>query len=53
MIRYLPLLTVVFFPSALLAADPPKKEPLKITPGKVIVPTDAMRRPWANWSRSI
>ncbi len=27
-------------------ADPPKKEPLKITPGKAIVPTDAMRRPW-------
>jgi hypothetical protein len=28
------------------AADPPKPAPLKITPGKVIVPTDAMRRIW-------
>ena len=28
------------------AEDPPKKPPLKIIPGKVIVPTDAMRRPW-------
>jgi hypothetical protein len=29
-----------------IAADPPKKAPLKITPGKAIVPTDAMRRIW-------
>ncbi len=27
-------------------ADPPKKQPLRITPGKAIVPTDAMRRIW-------
>ncbi len=31
---------------ALRADDAPKKPPLKIIPGKVIVPTDAMRRPW-------
>lgn len=28
------------------AQNPAPKPPLKITPGKVIVPTDAMRRPW-------
>jgi hypothetical protein len=27
-------------------ADEPKQQPLKIIPGKVIVPTDNMRRPW-------
>ena len=34
--------------STLIAADlvAPAKPPLKITPGKVIVPTDAMRRIW-------
>ncbi|MCE9608285.1 MAG: hypothetical protein K8U03_25650 [Planctomycetia bacterium] len=29
-----------------LAAEPAAKPVLKITPGKVIVPTDKMRRPW-------
>ncbi len=29
-----------------IAAEPPKKAPSKITPGKVIIPTDAMRRIW-------
>lgn len=27
-------------------AQPPAKEPLKITPGQVIIPTDRMQRPW-------
>lgn len=40
------LVSLLFFPATILAADLPKKEALKITPGKVIVPTDAMRRPW-------
>jgi len=44
-------LVPAFFLVASLSAqepkkEPPKKEPLKITPGKVIVPTDAMRRIW-------
>ena len=30
----------------LLAADPPAKPPLKITPGQVIIPFDRMQRPW-------
>ncbi|MGC4007436.1 MAG: hypothetical protein QM811_31655 [Pirellulales bacterium] len=30
----------------MLAQEPLAKPKLKITPGKVIVPTDAMRRPW-------
>ena len=42
--RTLSLFLVMAF--AVSAADPPKKELLKITPGKVIVPTDAMRRIW-------
>lgn len=29
-----------------LAADPPAKPPLKITPGQVIIPFDRMQRPW-------
>lgn len=29
-----------------IAADPPAKPPLKITPGKVIIPFDRMQRPW-------
>ena len=40
------LLSLLLLPATLISADPAKKEPLKITPGKVIVPTDAMRRPW-------
>jgi hypothetical protein len=48
------LLAFAFAASSVIAADivvPPKPAPatkpvLKITPGKVIVPTDAMRRPW-------
>jgi hypothetical protein len=39
---------LVCSPFSATAAEPPKpaKAPLKITPGKVIVPTDAMRRIW-------
>jgi hypothetical protein len=47
--RLLPFLAVMALSSGwLLAADPtpPAKPVLKITPGQVIVPTDAMRRPW-------
>lgn len=48
------LLAFVFAASSVIAADnvapakpaPATKPVLKITPGKVIVPTDAMRRPW-------
>ncbi len=42
------LVATVLFPAALCAADPaPAKKPvLKIIPGQVIVPTDAMRRIW-------
>lgn len=38
--------SLVLFVGRLPAEDPPKKTPLKIIPGKAIVPTDAMRRPW-------
>src|SRR6185437_2040189 len=53
--RFLPLFLFVFaFVPSLDAADPPAKPAtipatkpvLKIIPGKVIVPTDAMRRRW-------
>jgi hypothetical protein len=40
------LLSGILCLSGSFAADPPKKAPLKIIPGKVIVPTDAMRRIW-------
>ena len=42
------LAAFAFFPTLLLAADPaPAAKPvLKINPGQVIVPTDAMRRIW-------
>ncbi len=42
------LTAFALFPTLLLAADPaaPAKPVLKISPGKVIVPTDAMRRIW-------
>ena len=39
---------LLMFPPVSRAADAPKPEKpaLKITPGKVIIPTDKMRRPW-------
>lgn len=40
------LVSLFFLLGRLSAYDPEKKAPLKIIPGKVIVPTDAMRRPW-------
>ena len=42
------LAAFALFPGSLPAADPktPAKPVLKITPGQVIVPTDAMRRIW-------
>ena len=41
------LLVLLFFLDGRVFADEPaKKAPQKIIPGKVIVPTDAMRRPW-------
>jgi hypothetical protein len=42
------LAALAFFPTLLTAADPapPAKPVLKINPGQVIVPTDAMRRIW-------
>jgi len=44
------LAALAFFPTLLTAADPapaaPAKPVLKIIPGQVIVPTDAMRRIW-------
>ena len=42
------LTALAFFPALLTAADPapPAKPVLKIIPGQVIVPTDAMRRIW-------
>jgi len=42
------LAAFAFFPTLLTAADPapPAKPVLKINPGQVIVPTDAMRRIW-------
>jgi hypothetical protein len=42
------LLFTVLLVGELFAADAPTpaKAPLKITPGKVIVPTDRMQRPW-------
>jgi hypothetical protein len=42
------LAALALFPTLLLAADPapPAKPVLKINPGQVIVPTDAMRRIW-------
>jgi hypothetical protein len=46
--RWLALLfsSALFVPVALSSGDQAKKPPSKITPGKVIVPTDAMRRIW-------
>ena len=47
--KIIPLLAAAaLFPSLLTAADsaPPAKPVLKIIPGQVIVPTDAMRRIW-------
>lgn len=50
--KLLPILALVsLLPTVLPAADPvapaaPAKPVLKITPGQVIVPTDAMRRVW-------
>ena len=43
---FLLLLALVMVPGAFRAADPPTKAPLKITPGKVIIPFDKMRRIW-------
>jgi len=44
---YLTLFLLVTFVAVTLRADAPATKPvLKIIPGKVIVPTDAMRRPW-------
>jgi len=40
------LLSVSLLPVGLSAGDQAKKPPLKIIPGKAIVPTDAMRRIW-------
>jgi hypothetical protein len=42
------LATLALFPNLLLAGDPtpPAKPVVKIIPGQVIVPTDAMRRIW-------
>lgn len=42
------LVAIVYTGWLALAADPPKadKPPLVITPGKVIIPTDRMQRPW-------
>ena len=42
------LVALALFPTLLTAADPaPAAKPvLKIIPGQVIVPTDAMRRIW-------
>ncbi len=40
------LLVLLILAPALPGAEPAKKPPLKIIPGKVIVPTDAMRRIW-------
>jgi len=40
------LLSALLLPVNQQPADPPKKPPLRITPGKAIVPTDAMRRLW-------
>ncbi len=40
------LLSASFLPVGLFAGDQVKKPALKITPGKAIVPTDAMRRIW-------
>lgn len=40
------LFSIIAFVSLASAQEPPKKALLKITPGKVIVPTDAMRRIW-------
>src|SRR6266436_1663315 len=48
MLKLLPLLALALSPALLLGADPtpPPKPVLKIIPGQVIVPTDAMRRIW-------
>ena len=40
------ILASLLIGSTLIAADAPAKPPLKIIPGQVIVPTDAMRRIW-------
>lgn len=37
---------VCLYSGICLAADTPAKPPLKITPGKVIIPFDKMQRPW-------
>jgi hypothetical protein len=42
----LSLITACAFALFAIAADPPAKPPLKITPGQVIIPTDRMQRPW-------
>jgi hypothetical protein len=39
-------LSALFLPVVLSAGDKAKKPPLKIIPGKAIVPTDAMKRIW-------
>src|SRR4051794_35143438 len=46
--RKLVLFTLFAACMTAVAADPPKKEPPKITPGKVVVPTEpgTMRRIW-------
>lgn len=46
--RYLKMITAVIclWSGIALAADTPAKPPLKITPGKVIIPFDKMQRPW-------
>lgn len=47
MSRFLLLpVTLLILLGRLPAEEPQKKAPLKIIPGRVIVPTDAMRRPW-------
>ncbi len=40
------LLPLVMYATFVIADDKPPVPPLKITPGKVIIPTDKMRRPW-------
>ena len=43
---FLLLWVLLMAPGTFRAADPPAKVPLKITPGKVIIPFDKMRRIW-------
>ena len=44
--RFFSIIVLVVIDSSVVAAEAPPKPVLKINPGKVIVPTDAMRRIW-------